>query len=335
MNVFSAAVRKLTLQYLAVIMVLSLIFSFVLYQVANREITGSIRGQGRMIIERSGGFLDRREINRILQREQTLARQRLVGRLIVFNVVVLGAGALASYYLARETMVPLEKSVEAQARFTADASHELRTPLTAMRTEIEVALRSKKLSTSESKQLLTSNLEEVNRLESLVGGLLALARLPGGSVIKQKVELAPIVDKVVLRLRPISDQRSITVQTSIAQSLAVIASNDAVDRTLTILLDNAIKYSLKGGMIDIRASRYVKQVRISVTDSGVGIKPSDQAHIFERFYRADQSRTTSGQSGYGLGLAIARETVELYGGRIVVKSQPGKGSTFTVSLPSA
>ena len=176
---FRSAYRTLTLLYVAVVMLISIIFSGAFYRVASNEINRGLGRQTRFIQDMpiTGGFVfhvQDLEDNRIAQLQDS--SQRLRDNLILFNLLILAAASAVSYAFAKHTLKPIEEMVEAQNRFTADASHELRTPLTALRTEIEVNLRDKKLSLAQSKKLLQSNLEEIDRLESLSSALLKLAR---------------------------------------------------------------------------------------------------------------------------------------------------------------
>ncbi len=337
MNMFRQAVRSLTIKYLAVIMVLSLVFSFSLYQVAKREITDGLQAQYSDLYRRGIAFRQLpADFQYVLQSEIDSRDDRVRTNLIFFNMAVFVGGLVVSYLLARETLEPIEKAVEAQNRFTADASHELRTPLTSMRTEIEVALRAGKLTAAEAKQLLESNLEEVTHLESLVNGLLTLSRMPSGEVSGtfKKVDVRKIVNAAAEKFKQASAERNIPL--AVTSGPAAYSSGDAtsLQQLFTILIDNAFKYSPDKSRIDISISVETKKVTVKVTDQGIGIKATDIPHVFERFFRADNSRSKVSASGYGLGLSIARQIADLHKGSVQVDSQYDKGSTFTVTLPA-
>jgi signal transduction histidine kinase len=231
-------------------------------------------------------------------------------------------------------MEPIEDALKAQTRFTADASHELRTPLTAMQTEIEVALRNKAITKAEAVQIIKSNLEEVVRLKSLSEGLLLLAQTSGKLPEGSTTSLGPISKDAVLRLEKTAKAKKIGIKNSV-KNLKVRGEQKSLTELLVILIDNAIKYSPSGAKVHIDSRREGKSVLVSVRDTGIGIKNTDLPRIFDRFYRADSSRSSAQAGGYGLGLAIAKKIAQAHSGSIEVRSAPGKGSTFTIVLPTA
>ncbi len=326
-----SAVATLTLWYLGLIMILSIGFSVILYHISSDEINRSLRRQGAYI---SISLLPR-EFSTIQEfRAGQLAEEqgRLKQNLLMFNIATLLAGGAASYLLARRTLAPIEESIERQSRFTADASHELRTPLTAMQTEIEVALRNNSLSTDEARQLLQSNLEEVAKLRALSDGLLKLAQQEDKDFSKEIIDLAKVVKESHKRLVRAAKQKNIIIEIS-TTSAKVKGDFESLVELVVILLDNAIKYSPTGSKIEITETSHGKTALVSIRDYGVGIEPSDITHIFDRFYRAETSRSKLQSEGYGLGLSIAKKIAELHSGVIDVKSSIEKGSTFVLKLP--
>ena len=325
----SAAVR-LALAYLTIIMALSVGFSFFVYHLSDRELAAGLRRpdfiNSQMI---SLPRYDRYRDARLLE-----AHDELRVALVLFNSVVLLAGGLLSYWLARRTLAPIEASLERQSRFTADASHELRTPLTAMQTEIEVALRNKDLQVGQAKRLLASNLEEVNKLRSLSDVLLRLARQDKQALTLKPLAVEEFVAAALKSARKTAKTKKISISSQ-TSGLQVMGDKAALTEVVSILLDNAIKYSFENGQIDLIAKADGKQAVIEVGDNGKGIAAADMGQIFDRFYRQDNSRTSNQTKGYGLGLAIAKQLVKLHQGSISVKSQLGAGSTFTVRLPLA
>jgi signal transduction histidine kinase len=243
-------------------------------------------------------------------------------------------GGLGSYYLARRTLEPLEKAHEQQKRFTADASHELRTPLAAMQTEIEVALRDKKLTKDQSVELLESIQEELQDMTGLSEKLLMLARQDSSdSNIKLKtvsfnVALKPALKKV----KPLAKRKSISITKKI-EDKKVMAERNQLTELLVVLLENAIKYSQDGQKIRIKGETVgEKRYKVSVIDKGVGVDEQDQARIFDRFYRADNSRSAQNTGGHGLGLSIAKAIADNHHSEIKIDSEPDKGSTFSFEL---
>ncbi|HUC86999.1 MAG TPA: HAMP domain-containing sensor histidine kinase [Candidatus Saccharimonadales bacterium] len=331
---FKSAVMRLTAWYLLIIVAIGLFFSSFIYISSPREVRsglppGIVREGFGTPPSRPGNFEEYRE------RATNAIRSQMLGDLFEFNLLILVLGGGASYWLAQRTLRPIEDALDAQSRFTADASHELRTPLTAMRSEIEVALRDGKLTKQEAVDLLRSNLEEVAKLEGLSSGLLKLAQHNAAEPVLEAVALAPVIEAAVARHQKSAKSHDVTVHTELGEKLHVQGDRDALVELLSVLLDNAIKYSHPGGTVWLEAKPAVGTVRILVRDEGVGIKAMDLPHIFSRFYRADSSRSKSDINGYGLGLSIAKKIVTSMGGSIEAKSTPGKGTTFTVSLKSA
>jgi len=338
-NPIKSAAVKLTLSYLAIIMLLSVGFSVFVYHISDLELSHSLRRPIPFFNRYSPDFTSYLNLR---SDELTEGRNHLKDNLLLFNLATLVTGGAISYLLARRTLEPIEAALEAQTRFTADASHELRTPLTAMQTEIEVALRNPKLSADEARTQLQSNLEEVAKLRSLSNGLLLLASTDGKNIEMAPVELAEVTKTAVTRLRTLAQDKHITIKTELGDhNLRALADADSLVELLVLLVDNAIKYSPPRTTIAIQAAQHGKHVELVVRDQGRGISRIDLPHVFERFYRADQSRTkdqaasTIQAEGYGLGLSIAQKIAEMLQGDIAVKSTVGKGSTFTVTLPVA
>jgi two-component system, OmpR family, sensor histidine kinase CiaH len=253
-------------------------------------------------------------------------------RLIWVNGFALFAGSGLSYYLSRRTLRPIEASMQAQSRFVSDASHELRTPLTAMQTASEVALRKPKLTLAEAIATLRSNNEEVAKLKTLTDGLLTLVKQEQIRGQFASVQSADVVSEAIDRIAPLAVQKHISIEDKVDR-FALSAHKPGLIQLLVILLDNAVKYSNEQTQITLSATAKGNSACFVVKDQGMGIRASDQVHIFDRFYRANSARTKDSHDGYGLGLAIAQKIVEQHHGSISVDSAPGKGSIFTVKLP--
>jgi signal transduction histidine kinase len=330
----TTARTRLTLTYLSIIMALTLGFSAVLYQQSLSEAKGNLMRQQRdlkdyLYFTRPG------QIAKIADDQLELFKRNLVKRLVVLNVGMLVVGTGVSYVFARRSLRPIEETMEAQSRFTSDAAHELRTPLTAMKTEIEVALLAKTISNKEARELLQSNLEEIDKLETLTAALLRLAR-SGDAVITthwQDYKVQDILDSAVARLKDKAAARNIQIKMT-KTTAQVHGDPDQLVELFVPLLGNAIKYSPDGSDITISSKIKDNKVFTSITDKGIGITEVDLPHIFERFYRADQSRNKTKIDGYGLGLSLAQAIATNHKGKINVTSTYGKGSTFTVELPT-
>jgi len=240
-------------------------------------------------------------------------------------------GRLAA--VLNEMLARLERSFTAARHFSADAAHELRTPLTILKGEIEVALRAA-LDPAESRRVLESCQEEVDRLANLVEDLLFLARADAGAVDRplETVDLGTVIDDVAPALRTLAERAGVAFLTRHPETVIVRGSVPMLFRLLFNLADNAIKYAGAGRRVEVSLGTDGGNAVLEVRDDGPGISPADQAHIFDRFYRADPART---RGGAGLGLALARSIAQVHGARITVDSAPGKGTCFRVLLPLA
>ncbi len=217
----------------------------------------------------------------------------------------------------------------------ADVAHELRTPLAGLSGYLEGLLDGV---LEASPEVLGRMQREVHRLQRLVEDLQELSRVEAGQVKVQPVPtiLREVVEGVVARLRPQGEDKGIRLGVEVPPDLpAVLADPDRVAQVLTNLLGNALQYTPLGGRVDVRAWRVGREVAVAVQDTGIGIPPEHLPFVFERFYRVDRSRSRRA-GGAGIGLAIARSLVELHGGKIWADSPgPGRGSTFTFTLPVA
>lgn len=334
---FKSATIKLTGWYLALIMGLSIAFSVVLYHSSSDSISTGFEHQ-RTALRKQFEYYGLTPLPSSLERLQTseisAAEQHLIANLTLANIAVFVVGGAFSFYMARRTLLPIERTMEAQTRFTADASHELRTPLTAMQTEIEVALRDTKLPSKEARALLESNLEEVRRLQDLSDGLLALANQDEEHFEPKPVKSHQVFTSAIARVAKVAEQKHIIIKNN-AEHLEILGDKDSLIQLFMILLDNAIKYSAPGKTIELAAYGKNNNAYLSITDHGYGIEAVDLPHIFERLYRADSSRSKEKIGGYGLGLSIAKKIVELHKGAVDATSKMGEGSTFTVRIPLA
>jgi signal transduction histidine kinase len=332
---FTIAYLKLTGFYILIVMIISVAFSIAIYRISSTELGRGLVRQSRFLREMPNNdneFQPPDDFERIRNEQLNESSHRLEVNLIYFNLLILILASVASYFFARRTLRPIENSMEAQNRFTADASHELRTPLTAIRTEIEVNLRDKKLNLSEAKNLLKSNLEEIGKLETLSGALLKIARYqdgPKGSF--EKVSLEEVLVESYEKVQSLAEKESIKFENDF-QNLYINGDKEALVELFVVLLDNAIKYSPKRSKVFIDIAKDKHMAKVKIKDKGIGIKASDLPHIFDRFYRADSSRCKEQVQGYGLGLSLAKQIVELHNGKITATSRPGKGSEFVVSF---
>lgn len=328
---FQSATLKLTGWYLLILMTISLLFSVILYRVATSEIDSRLETlQQRILLETGRTFIPGYDLGSLLSIQARQASINLLTNLLYINILILGVGGIGSYLMARRTIEPIEQAHEAQSRFTSDASHELRTPLAAMKTELEVALRDPRLTKDEMKELLASNLEEVNKLTQISQTLLLLSRLEHSGITTGRVAIDDIVRRLTERFNRASPR---IMYTPPPKPLYITANHVSIEELVTILLDNALKYSPPLSKVQVTLKREGKKARFDVINTGKGIKAEDLPYIFDRFYRVDESRTNDENSGYGLGLSLAKKIVELHNGDLSASSAPNQKTVFTVLLP--
>ena len=230
----------------------------------------------------------------------------------------------------------LDGSVERMAQFTADASHELRAPIAVIRTTAELALKSDRTQAG-LREDVAQILAESERTSRLIDSLLLLARADSGvdGLQMEPTDLGRCAVEAVEQTRGVADARGVTIRYEPPpQPIAVSGDADALRRLLVNLIDNGIKYNRPGGSVDITVGQAGQETVCTIRDTGIGIAPADQSHVFDRFWRADKARSR-GAGGAGLGLSIARWIVERHRGTIEVESMQGQGATFKIRLPPA
>ncbi len=227
----------------------------------------------------------------------------------------------------------LEAGVLARRQLVADASHELRTPLAAMRAELDIGIRDRNRTESE-RAVLASVRDDVDRMSRTVDNLMTLARADHGRLELQRaeVDLDELARAAVSPLRALAAAKRVTVVTR-GEPTTVRADPHRLHQALTNLTENAIKYTARDGEVVVSTWRDHDEVGVTVRDNGIGIPREEQAHVFDRFYRVDRSRSRE-SGGSGLGLAICYEIAASHGGRIWVESQEGVGSSFSIAVPA-
>lgn len=332
-EMFQSATIKLTAWYLLFIMIISITFSVTIYRVALNELSSRFDNVQSEIEDAPrfnvpSGFVSQL---RLYQGQQ--AQKSLKIGLYYTNLLIFVVGGLGSYFLARRTLRPIEAANEAQSRFVGDASHELRTPLSIMKVELETALRDPKLSREEMKALLESNLEEVDNLTNLSHTLLQLSQFDqtGDKLSVTSFPIAATVEPIVERY---NKQANRIIIDTLNGPIIIKANQASIEELISILIENALKYSPDNSKVKIKINKHGKYAHFTISNAGSGINSTDLPHIFDRFYRADTSRSNNNRThGYGLGLSLAKKIVELNDGELTVTSAPDQITTFKVSLP--
>ncbi len=229
----------------------------------------------------------------------------------------------------------LQSSFERERRFTADAAHELRTPLTVLKGQIDVTL-SRPRNSVEYENKLRELSVQVDRLIRLSNALLFLSRSSQDQISFQPglVNLRELLEALIEQLQPLAEEKELKLSTQISDEVFVYGDHDHLIRLFMNLLENALKYTPPNGEITVTAIKESDEIQISFHNTGPGISQKHLPHLFERFYRVDEDRSSQ-TGGSGLGLAIAHEIVNLHGGEMIAESKPEMGVTIFIQLPAA
>ena len=229
-----------------------------------------------------------------------------------------------------ETLARLEVTLASQRRFVADASHELRTPLTSINSYAHVLVEWGLSDPEIGPESAVAIKIESERMKGLVENMLKLARGEEGSELHLKDnDFSEVVAEAVESASAAANGKVIIEHPAQERGIRGVFDRERLRQALSILLDNAVKYTPKGGRVTVRTTEEEGDVKIDVSDTGIGLSEEQIPHVFERFYRAEEARSTAGS---GLGLAIARQIVEDQGGSLEVRSKIGEGSTFTIRI---
>lgn len=228
----------------------------------------------------------------------------------------------------------LEENEEQRRRFVSDASHELKTPLASIRL-LSDSIVQNEMDADTMREFVTDIGHEAERLQRTTEKLLDLSRLDDGvQIVPEPVDVKQIVKDALSVLQPLADERGIAVTHSLEDGCVIMATGDDMFHIIFNLLENAVKYNVPEGNVDISVQGDAETVRITVSDTGIGIPEEDRLNIFSRFYRVDKARSRA-SGGSGLGLSIVHDAVIRHGGTIAVGQNKPQGSRFIVSLPRA
>src|SRR3989344_2874992 len=283
---FQFATLKLTGWYVLILMTISLLFSVAIYSISASEVDARLE-QFQSRYERSDFPSFRTDgtpvpdFNQVRDDQNSRAHSNLFFSLVYINLLILIGGGTASYVLARRTLRDIEQVHVAQSRFTSDASHELRTPLAVMKTELELVLRDTSASKVELREILESNLEEVNKLTRLSQMLIQLSKGEHAKLEREPVNITKIVEDVARRYDPSGERIDLK---SIHKNLLVHGNLSSIEELVTILIDNALKYSPSDSLVTVRVSKRNNKACVETINTGKGISADDLPKIFDRFY---------------------------------------------------
>ncbi len=318
-NNFKAAVIRLTIYYTVGVFIILTLFSGLVYGLFVQSINEDMREDDVRT--------EKEEVFHSEIKENLFDILLLSDTLLIFIIIFI------SYFFSKETLEPLEIAYQKQKRFVADAAHELRTPLAVMKAGSEV-ISQKERTVSEYQGFVSETSEEVERLIKLSNDLLLLARNENDTKVSAtSISLSDILKKQCEHIVPYAKIKQVEVHSEITKGIHIHGKEDEVIRLVLNLLKNAVDYNKVGGAINVSLSKRSNSALLSVRDTGVGIAAENIPLIFERFYKADSSRTQPSTSGSGLGLAIVKDIVISHGGTINVSSEVGQGSVFEVEIP--
>lgn len=273
------------------------------------------------------------QMNRFLVFRRTV--DDLERSIVLADGVLLFLVALLGYIIAGRTLKPIQENVNIQKRFLADASHDLRTPLAIMKSESQVLLQTGSRDNTEYREVIKSNLEEIDRMSRLVDDLLIMARteeLPNKTSFTN-VQIGELLQHVAKKIAARAAQKHIEFSSALITDGVVRGEQYQLERAVQNILQNALNYTMEGGRITLSSMQKGDIYSIAIKDTGVGISKKDLPHIFDRFYKASHSRNE--ESGSGLGLPIVRQIVERHGGSVTIESEEGVGTVVHIRLPIA
>ena len=248
-------------------------------------------------------------------------------------VIALGLSGFGGIWLARQAMQPIEQSLRRLQQFTSNASHELRSPLAAIQTNAEVALEYAEGMRGMDAEKFRAIESASTQLTALTEKLLLLARTNQAPLQqREQVDLSFLLQQLFQLYQLQFEHKQIHLKAQLTERLWLTGDKMQLSQLFTNLINNALRYTAAGGVVEVQTAAERFHIRVSVQDTGIGIAPEHLAHIFEPFWQAEQARSYQ-DGGFGLGLAIAQGIAQNHGGEIAVTSELGRGSCFVVWLP--
>ena len=262
-------------------------------------------------------------------------RNQLVNSLFWGTILASLSACIGALWLVRQSLRPVENTMNKLTQFTSDASHELRNPLMAVKTNADVALRFRDNMRESDKEKFEMIVDAADQMIKTTTGLLQLAQSEQASGVDDTsaLDLSQMIAETAAKLEPLASAKSIIVETDNLEKVLLSASEEDLNIIFGNILENAIQYTEPNGKVTVRSARQGRKVRVEISDTGIGIQKDELPKVFDRFWRSDKARTHR-SGGNGLGLALVRATVERYGGSVSVNSEIGHGTTVSVSMPT-
>ncbi len=252
--------------------------------------------------------------------------------LISLYGVTLVVIAILAYAFSRSTTAPLKEALEKQRDLVTNASHELKTPLAVISTDLSVMKSDSNSTIADNAKWIESIDGQIARMDGLIKNMLELSKLEQSTLKKDVLDFSEIVSAACLEFEAICYEKHVQLLTSISEKINVFGEKSSLERLVTILLDNAVKYSGESGKVGCKLTAD-KKIKLTVMNTGQAISEEYAKHVFDRFYRSDGARSNPDGNSFGLGLSIAQATVLAHGGVITCKGIANKGSVFEVTLP--
>ena len=264
--------------------------------------------------------------------DEAQQQKQLLYSLLLIPFLLLLLFLFVALPLSRWLIRPVQRAWDAQRHFIADASHELKTPLTVILANLSILLKHKQQTIENCEGWVESTQEEAQQMRKLVEEMLMLARTEDEQPVEafSHVNLSEMLEHTLMTMEPVAYDNGVTLETNIEENMTALCSETHIRQLMMILLDNAIKYAGNEKIVTVTLAKKQEYYELRVCNTGTPIPAEMQPHVFDRFYRGDTQRTSN---GFGLGLAIAKQIVQMHKGTIRVQSSAQTGTTFCAVVP--